>query len=40
MYGTEFIKENIRVHNANNEIKSVLNYVVKYSQKYFKETAA
>ena len=40
MHGIEFIKENIRVHNANNEIKSVLNYVVKYSQKYFKETAA
>jgi len=40
MEGIEFIKQNIRVHNADDEIKSVLNYVVKYSQKYFKEEAA
>ncbi len=40
MHGIEFIKKNIRIHNENDEIKSVLNYVVKYSQKYFKEEAA
>ncbi len=40
MHGIEFIKENIRIHNENDEIKSVLNYVVKYSQKFFKEEAA
>ena len=36
MHGLEFIKNNIRIHNANDEIKSIMNYVVKYSQKYFK----
>jgi hypothetical protein len=39
-HGIEFIKNNLRIHNSNDEIKSVLNYVVKYSQRYFKEEAA
>ncbi len=40
IHGIEFIKNNLRIHNGNDEIKSVLNYVVKYSQKYFKEEVA
>lgn len=35
MYGIAFIKENIRINNANEEIKGMLNYVVKYSKKHF-----
>lgn len=33
--GIDFIKENIRLVNHNDNIKEILNYVVKYSQKYF-----
>ncbi len=40
LHGVEFIKKNIRLHNANDEIKSVLNYVVKYSKKHYKKEAA
>ena len=40
MYGIEFIKKNIRINNANSEIKSMLNYVVKYSKKHFSGEAA
>jgi len=38
--GTEFIKENIRLVNYNDEIKDILNYVVKYSNKFHKEEVA
>ncbi len=33
--GIDFIKENIRLVNHNDDIREILNYVVKYSQKYF-----
>jgi hypothetical protein len=38
--GVTFIKENIKINNANTQIKSMLNYVVKYSKKHFIEEAA
>lgn len=38
--GIEFIKNNIRLVNYNEEIKNILNYVVKYSNKFHKEEVA
>jgi len=38
--GVDFIKNNIRLVNYNDDIKNVLNYVVGYSKKYFKEDVA
>ena len=38
--GINFIKENIRLVNYNEDIKSILNYVVKYSNKVYKEDVA
>lgn len=40
MKGVEFIKENIRLVNYNDDIKNILNYVVKYSNKFHKEEVA
>jgi len=34
-HGVDYIKENISIINANDEIRSVLNFVVKYSKKYY-----
>lgn len=39
-HGVEYIKNNIRLHNDNDEIKDILNYVVKYSKKYYSEEVA
>jgi hypothetical protein len=36
-YGKEFVKKNIKVVNYSEEIKVVLNWVVSYSSKYYKE---
>jgi len=36
-YGKEFVKKNIKVINYSEEIKVVLNWVVNYSSKYYKE---
>ena len=38
--GIEFIKTNIRLVNYNKDIKNILNYVVKYSNKFHKEEVA
>lgn len=38
--GIEFIKNNIRLVNHNDEIKNILNYVVKYSKKFHDEEVA
>ena len=40
IHGIEFIKTNIRLVNYNDEIKNILNYVVKYSNKFHKEEVA
>jgi len=40
IHGIEFIKTNIRIVNYNDEIKNILNYVVKYSNKFHKEEVA
>ena len=40
IHGVDFIKKNIRLHNYNDEIKNILNYVVKYSNKFHKEEVA
>ena len=40
VHGVEFIKNNIRLVNHNNEIKDILNYVVRYSKKHFNENVA
>lgn len=34
MKGIDYIKKNIRLVNHSDEIKDILNYVVKYSNKY------
>jgi len=36
-YGKEFVKNNIKAVNYNEEIKVVLNWVVNYSNRYFLE---
>jgi hypothetical protein len=36
-YGKEFVKKNIKVVNYSEEIKVILNWVVSYSSKYYKE---
>ncbi|MEM4134681.1 MAG: STAS-like domain-containing protein [Candidatus Micrarchaeia archaeon] len=33
IYGVDFVKNNIKLENANEKIKSILNWVVKYSKK-------
>jgi len=38
--GIDFIKNNIRLVNSNDDIKAILNYVVKYSKKHFNGEAA
>jgi len=38
--GIEFIKKNIRLVNYNDDIKSILNYVIKYSNKIHKKDVA
>jgi len=38
--GIEFIKKNIRLVNYNDDIKSILNYVIKYSNKIYKKDVA
>jgi len=38
--GIEFIKKNIRLVNHNDDIKDILNYVVRYSKKHFNEDVA
>jgi len=40
MKGVEFIKKNIRLVNHNDDIKDILNYVVRYSKKHFNEDVA
>ena len=35
-FGVEHIKNNIEILNANDEIREILNFVVKYSKKHFK----
>ena len=40
MEGIEYIKKNIRLVNDSNEIKDILNYVVKYSKKYHTKDVA
>jgi len=35
-FGVKYIKENIEVINANDDIKVLLNFVVKYSKKHHK----
>lgn len=39
-YGIDYIRKNIRLNNHNDEIKNILNYVIKYSKKYFEEGVA
>jgi fructose 1,6-bisphosphatase len=38
--GIDFIKNNIRLVNHNDDIKDILNYVVRYSKKHFHEDVA
>lgn len=33
IYGVDFVKNNIKLENANEKVKSILNWVVKYSNK-------
>ncbi|HHB95027.1 MAG TPA: DUF4325 domain-containing protein [Campylobacterales bacterium] len=40
VHGIAFIKHNIRLVNHNNDIKDILNYVVRYSKKHFNEDVA
>lgn len=34
-FGVDFIKENVKVENANGKVKSILNWVGKYSKKIY-----
>ncbi len=34
-YGIGYIKNNIRLVNETEEIKNILNYVIRYSKKYY-----
>ena len=36
-YGKEFVKKNIKVVNYSEDIKIILNWVVSYSLRYYKE---
>lgn len=38
--GVDYIKNNIRLVNYSDDIKDILNYVVKYSKKHHKEEVA
>ncbi|GLI54470.1 STAS-like domain-containing protein [Thermodesulfovibrio yellowstonii] len=33
IHGVEFVKNNIKLENANEKVKSILNWVIKYSKK-------
>ena len=39
-YGVEYIKKNIRLVNETEEIKNILNYVIRYSKKYYSDEVA
>ena len=39
-YGKDFVKENIKAENYNEEIKNILNWVVSYSNKWRKKEVA
>ena len=39
-YGIEYIKKNIRLVNETEEIKNILNYVIRYSKKYYSDEVA
>ena len=39
-YGIEYIKKNIRLVNETDEIKNILNYVIRYSKKYYSDEVA
>ena len=40
VHGIDYIKKNIRLVNESDEIKSILNYVIRYSKKYHSDEVA